>query len=131
MKFHIKTTEGQHYRRYMLQQKAREPQARTEEELIKRAPRGVSDGKGFMFVSHTGEVYPSGFLPLSAGNILWEPLRDIYRESALFVSLRDGSQLKGKCGRCEFKNVCGGSRARAYAISGDPLAEEPCCVYVP
>jgi AdoMet-dependent heme synthase len=131
VKFHIKTTEGQHYRRYMLQQKAREPQARTEGELIERAPRGVNDGKGFMFVSHTGEVYPSGFLPLSAGNVLWEPLREVYRESALFVSLRDGSQLKGKCGRCEFKNVCGGSRARAYAVSGDPLAEEPCCAYVP
>ena len=129
--FHIKTTEGQHYRRYSLQQKAREPQARTEEELIEQAPRGVNDGKGFMFVSHTGEVYPSGFLPLSAGNVLWERLRDIYRESALFVSLRDGSQLKGKCGRCEFKDVCGGSRARAYAVSGDPLAEEPCCAYVP
>jgi radical SAM protein len=131
VKFHIKTTEGQHYRRYLLQQKAREPRARTEEELIGRAPRGVNDGKGFVFVSHTGEVYPSGFLPLSAGNVLWEPLAEIYRNSALFVSLRDPFQLKGKCGRCEFNNVCGGSRARAYAVSEDPLAEEPCCAYIP
>lgn len=131
MKFHIKTTEGQHYRRYVLQQKAQGQQAKTEDELIGRAPRGVNDGKGFVFVSHTGEVYPSGFLPLSAGNILWEPLAEIYQNSPLFLSLRDTSQLKGKCGRCEFKNVCGGSRARAYALTGDPLAEEPCCAYVP
>lgn len=131
VKFHIKTTEGQHYRRYVLQQKAREPQARTEEELIGRAPRGVNDAKGFVFVSHTGEVYPSGFLPLSAGNVPWEPLQEIYRDSPLFLSLRDSSQLKGKCGRCDFKDVCGGSRARAFAVSGDPLEEEPCCAYIP
>ena len=84
-----------------------------------------------MFVSHAGEVYPSGFLPLSAGKVLWEPLRGIYRESGLFVSLRDRSQLKGKCGCCEFKDVCGGSRAKAYEVRGDPLAEEPCCAHVP
>jgi len=131
VKFHIKTTEGQHYRRYVLQQKAHQPDRRSEEDLIAHAPKGVNDGKGFMFVSHTGEVYPSGFLPLSAGNVLWEPLSDIYRESSLFRTLRDSSQLKGKCGRCEFNDVCGGSRARAYAVSGDPLAAEPCCAYVP
>lgn len=91
----------------------------------------MNDGKGFVFVSHTGEVYPSGFLPLSAGNILWEPLADVYRNSPLFLSLRDSSQLKGKCGKCEFKDVCGGSRARAYALSGETLAEEPCCAYIP
>jgi radical SAM protein len=131
VKFHIKTTEGQHYRRYVLQQKARDARARTEEELIARAPNGVNDGKGFVFVSHTGEVYPSGFLPLSAGNVLWEPLPEIYRNSPLFTSLRDSSQLKGKCGRCDFKDLCGGSRARAYAVGHDPLAEEPCCAYIP
>jgi len=131
VKFHIKTTEGQHYRRYVLQQKARQPDARTEEELIGRAPRGVNDGNGFMFISHTGEVYPSGFLPLSAGNVLREPLADVYQNSRLFQSLRDSSQLKGRCGRCEFRDVCGGSRARAFAVSGDPLSEEPCCAYAP
>ena len=131
VRFHIKTTEGQHYRRYVLQQKAHDRQAKTDEELIEKAPTGVNDGKGFVFVSHTGEVFPSGFLPLSAGNVLWEPLPDIYRNSPLFLALRDSSQLKGKCGRCEFKNMCGGSRARAHALSGDPLAEEPCCAYVP
>lgn len=131
VKFHIKTTEGQHYRRYVLQQKAKTPNAKTEEELIAGAPRGVNDGKGFMFVSHTGDVFPSGFLPLSAGNVLWEPLADIYQNAPLFRALRDNSQLKGKCGRCEFNEVCGGSRARAYAMSHDPLAEEPRCAYVP
>jgi radical SAM protein with 4Fe4S-binding SPASM domain len=131
VKFHIKTTEGQHYRRYVLQQKAREPHAKTEGELIDRAPKGVNDGKGFAFVSHIGEVYPSGFLPLSAGNVLWEPLSDTYRNSALLLSLRESSQLKGKCRHCEFKEICGGSRARAYAVSRDPLGEEPCCAYMP
>lgn len=131
VKFHIKTTEGQHYRRYVLQQKALAPDAKTEEELIARAPSGVNDGKGFVFVSHTGEVYPSGFLPLAAGNILWEPLAEIYQNSPLFRSLRDSSQVKGKCGRCQFNQVCGGSRARAYALTHDPLAEEPCCAYAP
>ena len=131
VKFHIKTTEGQHYRRYVLQRKASEPNSRTQEDLISTAPRGVNDGKGFMFVSHVGEVYPSGFLPLSAGNVLWEPLADIYQASPLFRALRDSSQLKGKCGKCEFNELCGGSRARAYALTGDPLAEEPCCAYMP
>jgi len=132
VRFHIKTTEGQHYRRYVLQQHAQAAQSMTAiADLIVHAPSGVNDGKGFVFVSHTGEVYPSGFLPLSAGNILWEPLADIYRNCPLFLSLRDLSQLKGKCGRCEFQDVCGGSRARAFALTGDPLAEEPCCGYIP
>src|ERR1700694_781591 len=131
VRFHIKTTEGQHYRRYVLQQHAKAAQSRPIEDLIAHAPSGVNDGKGFVFISHTGEVYPSGFLPLSAGNILWEPLADIYRNCPLFLSLRDSSQLKGKCGRCEFHDVCGGSRARAFALTGDPLAAEPCCSYVP
>jgi len=128
VKFHIKTSEGPHYGRYLLQQQAREPQAKTEEEFT---PPGVNDGKGSVFVSHTGEVYPSGFLPLSAGNVLWEPLENIYRNCQLLLSLRDSSQLKGKCGGCEFKDVCGGSRARAYSITDDPLSEEPSCAHIP
>jgi len=131
VKFHIKTTEGQHYRRYVLQQKAKSPAAKSEESLIAGAPRGVNDGKGFMFVSHTGDVYPSGFLPVSAGNVLWEPLAEIYQNAPLFLALRDSSQLKGKCGRCEYKEICGGSRARAFALAHDPLAQEPCCAYQP
>jgi AdoMet-dependent heme synthase len=131
VKFHIKTTEGQHYRRYLLQQKAKNPNAKSQKDLISKAPKGVNDGKGFMFVSHTGEVFPSGFLPLSAGNILWEPLAEIYQNAPLFRALRDRSKLKGKCGRCEFNEICGGSRGRAFAISQDPFAEEPCCAYIP
>jgi len=159
--FDIKTTEAQHYRRYILQRRAAErrlggeagvariPAAgpgpsvprfasalgggngTTTRDGIGRAPRGLNDAKGFVFVSHVGEVYPSGFLPLAAGNVRREPLADIYRNSPLFVSLRDTSQLKGKCGVCEFREVCGGSRARAYALTGDPFAEEPYCVYEP
>jgi radical SAM protein len=132
VRFHIKTTEGQHYRRYVLQQRAQAVQSRTAiADLIAHAPSGVNDGKGFVFISHTGEVYPSGFLPLSAGSIHRESLADIYRNCPLFLSLRDVSHLKGKCGRCEFQDVCGGSRARAFALTGDPLAAEPSCCYIP
>ena len=84
-----------------------------------------------MFVSHTGEIYPSGFLPISAGNVRKDSLIDTYRNSPLFRDLRDTSKLKGKCGECEFKEVCSGSRARAYAMTGDYLAEEPLCSYIP
>ncbi len=92
---------------------------------------GINDGKGFVFISHKGDVYPSGFLPISGGNVRRQSLAEIYRESPLFKSLRDTANLKGKCGRCEFREICGGSRARAYAVSGSPYAEEPCCVYEP
>jgi radical SAM protein len=126
-KFQVKTTEGQHYRRFVLQQEREKNPAKPNE----GAPNNLIDGKGIVYVSHTGEVYPSGFLPLSAGNILWEPLSEIYYNSPLFRSLRDSSQLRGKCGRCEFNDECGGSRARAYAVSHDVLAEEPRCAYVP
>ena len=137
--FDIKTTEAQHYRRFMLQQRVAErraglssgPAPEKMADSIGRAPRGLNDGKGFVFISHIGEVYPSGFLPLPAGNVRQQPLSDIYRESPLFRELRDTSQLEGKCGACEFKEICGGSRARAYALTGDPFAEEPCCSYIP
>jgi len=136
--FHIKTTEAQHYRRYVLQQQVASRRrgeslaARDKvEDTIGRAPRGLNDGKGFVFVSHTGEVFPSGFLPFSGGNIRSDSLNRIYRESPLFQQLRDPDQLGGKCGACEFRHICGGSRARAFAMTGDPLAEEPCCAYVP
>jgi len=95
------------------------------------ATRRVNDGKGFMFISHVGNVYPSGFLPIHAGNIRETPLADIYRYAPIFKSLRDTSKLEGKCGACEYKEICGGSRARAYAVTGDPLAQEPCCIYQP
>lgn len=92
---------------------------------------GVNDGNGFAFVSHVGEVCPSGFLQEVAGNLREQPLADIYRDSALFRRLRDTDALAGKCGRCEFRSLCGGSRARAWAMTGDVLAADPTCVYVP
>jgi radical SAM protein with 4Fe4S-binding SPASM domain len=92
---------------------------------------GVNEGRGFLFVSHTGEIYPSGFLPICAGNVRKDSLIEVYRNSPLFRDLRDASKLKGKCGECEFNEICSGSRARAYAMTGDYLAEEPFCSYVP
>ncbi len=93
--------------------------------------KGVNDGRGFMFISHTGEVMPSGFLPVSAGNVYESDPVDLYRHSPLFRQLRDPDALEGKCGRCEFRSVCGGSRARAYAVTGDHLASDPSCPYMP
>lgn len=98
---------------------------------ISRAPRGVNEGKGFVFISHLGDVFPSGFLPLKAGNVKHESLGDIYRSSDLFTSLRESSNLKGKCGLCEFRDLCGGSRARAWSMTGDVFASDPLCTYIP
>lgn len=91
----------------------------------------TGDGRGIMFVSHDGEVYPSGFLPISAGRVPEKDLVSIYRSSQLFVELRDSSKLKGRCGRCEYRTICGGSRSRAFAELGDPFEEDPACPYVP
>lgn len=96
-----------------------------------RAPMDVNAGRGFVFISHRGEVHPSGFLPLAAGNVREQPLTEIYRESGLFRRLRDPAALHGRCGRCEFVTVCGGSRSRAFAMTGDPLETEPWCAYEP
>ena len=97
----------------------------------RRPPLAVGDGRGVVFVSHIGEVSPSGFLPLVAGSVREQPLTEIYRTAPLLRSLRDRSQLLGRCGRCEFRDVCGGSRAQAYAATGNPLAEDPTCPYEP
>ncbi|MFZ2492218.1 MAG: TIGR04053 family radical SAM/SPASM domain-containing protein [Thermoanaerobaculia bacterium] len=98
---------------------------------ITRAPKGVNEAKGFVFISHIGDVFPSGFLPLRAGNVKKESLVDIYRSSEVFVSLRDMSKLKGKCGVCEFRDLCGGSRSRAWATTGDVFESDPVCTYMP
>jgi AdoMet-dependent heme synthase len=128
--FQIKTTEGPHYQRYLLQQRTREPRGHlTEADAV--VPKGANDGQGFLFVDHRGEVYPSRYLPLSAGNVMTQSLADLYTDSPLLVSLRDSSRLKGKCGRCPVRTVCGGSRARAFAMSGDLFAADPCCAYEP
>jgi len=148
--FDVKSTEAQHYRRYLLQRRTEAkrlgkypsetyqclPQFMqfrfsTATDRIRPTPRGINDGKGFVFISHLGEVYPSGFLPLSGGNIRRQSLADIYRNSPLFRRLRDSKNLEGKCGICEYREICGGSRARSFAMTGDLFAEEPCCVYEP
>lgn len=88
------------------------------------------DGKGIVFVAHDGDVHPAGFLPLTLGNVRERPLAEIYRDSELLNRIR-GAEFTGRCGVCEFKDLCGGSRARAFASFGDPLAEDPACPYVP
>jgi radical SAM protein len=137
----IKTTEAHHYRRYVLEQMegqassrpsaGRELLLKPSRDRVQRAPLGVNDGRGVMFVSHTGMVYPSGFMPIACGTFPDRSIVDIYQNSSTFRGLRDKSRLKGKCGVCEYKGVCGGSRARAYALTGDPYAAEPDCVYIP
>jgi len=96
-----------------------------------RRMMGITDGRGMFFISHVGDVYPSGFLPLKAGNIRETSLKDIYMKSEIFANLKDPERLKGKCGICEFRYICGGSRARAYAVTGDYLSAEPNCIYKP
>ncbi|MBI4305335.1 MAG: TIGR04053 family radical SAM/SPASM domain-containing protein [Chloroflexi bacterium] len=145
--FDVRTTAAQHYRRVVIQRRRSEEAAQTHakgvvrfalagagysfQDGIGRPERGVNDGNGFCFVSHTGDVCPSGFLQMPAGNVREAPLSDIYRNSRLFRELRHPGLLKGKCGRCEYRVVCGGSRARAYAVTGDYLESEPYCVYEP
>ena len=125
--FAIKTTEGHHFRRVLIQKLG----AGGRERPGLRSPLGIRDGRGVMFISHTGVVSPSGFLPFDCGNVREEHPADIYQRHPLFVSLRDNDALGGKCGRCEFRSVCGGSRARAYGLTGDPFAEDPACIYQP
>jgi MoaA/NifB/PqqE/SkfB family radical SAM enzyme len=116
----VTTTEAPHYRRVALEAGRSGGHA-----------AGIRDGNGIMFISHTGEVSPSGFLPLVAGNVTRTPPTDIYRDAPLFRALRDPNQFTGRCGVCEYRWQCGGSRARAYAASGDPFAEDPLCRYTP
>lgn len=98
---------------------------------LDRPTRGVGDGNGFLFISHIGEIQPSGFLTVSAGNVRSDDVVDVYRHSDLFVNLRDVSKIKGKCGACEYREVCGGQRGRAYGITGDYLESDPACAYEP
>ncbi len=151
----VKTTEAPHFRRVMLQrQKAgavdaaeafglgptyRRLRADLERivaarELPVRRPRpplDINAGRGFVFIDHVGTVYPSGFLPLPGGSVKERPLTELYRESPVFTQLRDPELLTGRCGSCEYRTLCGGSRSRAFAMAGDHLAEEPHCAYQP
>jgi radical SAM protein len=133
--YRIKTTEAPHYRRFVLQRLKKSPDAHVRlapsPMQHSKVPLAVGDGKGIMFVGHTGEIFPAGFLPLWCGRFPDDSVVDIYQNHPTFRSLRDPDRFGGKCGVCEFRHVCGGSRARAYALTGDPFAEEPDCVYCP
>ena len=98
---------------------------------LNRPTRGVNDGNGFLFISHIGDIQPSGFLPITAGNVRTDDVIDVYRHSELFTDLRTPDKIKGRCGVCEYRDVCGGQRGRAYGITGDYLESDPACVYVP
>ncbi|MBC7443572.1 MAG: TIGR04053 family radical SAM/SPASM domain-containing protein [Ramlibacter sp.] len=149
----IKTTEAPHYRRIALQRAGVEDldtafpvgplraslreatdQVLTGDEPRRRMPRApidVNSGRGFAFVDHVGLVYPSGFLPVSVGSVHEQSFPEIYREAQLLQELRTPDIFGGRCGRCEFRTVCGGSRSHAFAVTGDPLAEDPSCGYEP
>jgi radical SAM protein with 4Fe4S-binding SPASM domain len=128
----IKTTEAMHYRRYAMQRRKAEGngQHNGDQNPLNRMA-GINSGRGFVFISRTGEIYPSGFLPISSGNVRRKSLVEVYQKGALFEILRDSAFLGGKCGLCNYRNLCGGSRSRAYAITGDFLAEEPRCTHQP
>lgn len=138
--FDIKATAAPMYRRVAIQRRKAEADGGTVtyqgagfqyQDGLHRPAKGVNDGNGFLFVSHVGDILPSGFLPVSAGNVRQDDIVEIYRHSSLFTDLRDPTKLKGKCGVCEYRDVCGGQRGRAYSITGDYLRSDPACAYVP
>ncbi|MBI4539931.1 MAG: radical SAM protein [Gemmatimonadetes bacterium] len=121
--FRVITVEAPHYRRV-----AHRAERRNGNRGVRVGSTG--DGKGFLFISHLGEIFPSGFLPVSAGNVRSDDVVDVYRNSPLFRTLRDPDALKGKCGVCEYRAICGGARARAFAVTGDYREADPFCAYV-
>jgi AdoMet-dependent heme synthase len=130
--FGIKTTEAPHYRRVQAERPAASGVVGAglgRKQL--RAPRAVNDGNGFVFVDHVGNICPSGFLPMPRGSARDGQLVETYRHDEVFRRLRDPDALGGRCGRCEFRAICGGSRSRAYAATGDAFAEDPLCLYDP
>lgn len=147
--FGIKTTEAPHFHRVLARRAVSVPSATAGvpraitgspgrasgapgvADQVRRAGRAVTDGNGFVFIDHVGNICPSGFLPLARGNVRTDDLVTTYRDDATFVALRDPDRLGGRCGRCEYRPVCGGSRARAYAVAGDPLVEDPGCAWSP
>jgi AdoMet-dependent heme synthase len=131
--FGIKTTEAPHYRRVLAERAASRPAEvpTGPARAFLKAPRSVGDGNGFVFVDHVGQVCPSGFLPMTCGNVREGQLVETYRCHEQFRLLRDPDALHGRCGRCTFRALCGGSRSRAFAASGDPLGEDPLCAYDP
>jgi radical SAM protein len=132
--FGIKTTEAPHYHRISLQRarlSASAPETGGSAGRSPRASRSVTDGNGFVFIDHIGQICPSGFLPMACGSIRSDTLIRVYREHPLFVELRDVDHFEGKCGRCLYRHVCGGSRARAFAATGSPFGSDPLCAYEP
>ncbi|MCB0911264.1 MAG: TIGR04053 family radical SAM/SPASM domain-containing protein [Propionibacteriaceae bacterium] len=130
--FRVKTTEAMHFRRLMTAPLLRAGRTREEVEALPPARAfGIRDGNGIVFVSNLGDVTPSGFLPVTVGNVKERSLVELYRDEPLMRALRDPDQFKGRCGVCEYHDWCGGSRARAYAWTGDPLESDPLCPYVP
>lgn len=133
--FDVKTTAAPHFRRVLLERKAKGHPlgvlSDVDEHGNVKGPRGVNDGVGMMFISHHGEVFPSGFLPISVGNVRRGSLAMMYRESPLFKVLRDVGPTRGKCAVCPFIRVCGGSRARAYIMDGGVDGSDPACAYIP
>ena len=143
--FGVKTTEAPHYQRIVWQREAagskdpayiRPADAADTSRVTSRtrhlrAPRAVTDGNGFVFIDHLGNICPSGFLPAVRGNVRSSDLAAVYRTDEVFTRLRNTNALTGKCGRCEFRSICGGSRARAYAATGALMASDPLCAYEP
>src|SRR5512133_2128670 len=139
--FDIKSTAAQMYRRVAIQRKRAEQGAEKPVTFqgagfqyadgLNRPTRGVNDGNGFLFISHVGDIQPSGFLPLTAGNVRTDDVIEVYRHSKLFTDLRTPEKIKGRCGICEYRDVCGGQRGRAYGMTGDYLESDPACIYVP
>jgi radical SAM protein with 4Fe4S-binding SPASM domain len=134
--FGIKTTEAPHYRRVTAQRDAEGGTSRAREAARLgarqlRAPRAVNDGNGFVFVDHVGSICPRGFLPMRRGSVRNGGLVETYRHDEVFRQLRDAERLEDHCGRCEFRAVCGGSRSRAFAATGNPFSGDPLCGYDP
>jgi AdoMet-dependent heme synthase len=139
--FDIKATAAPMYRRVAIQRKRREQgdgQPVTFQgagfqyaDGLDRPTKGVNDGNGFLFISHVGDIQPSGFLPITAGNVRTDDVVETYRNAPLFKDLRDYSRLKGRCGVCEFRDVCGGQRGRAFGVTGDYMESDPACLYLP
>lgn len=126
----MKVTCGPHYERITRQQGVSSNKNRGQVGHGQKS-RGCLAGLGVLFVAHQGDVFPCGYLPVKCGNILEDKLSDIWRNNPDLARMRDSNQLEGKCGVCGYKQVCGGCRGRAYAATGNYMAEEPFCAYVP
>src|SRR5579862_739722 len=130
--FILATTEAPSFRRVALE-RMRETGMTGEQIRQSGATRshGIRDGHGIMFISDTGDICPAGFLPLAAGNVRNDNIVTVYRDAPLFRQLHDPTQFEDRCGVCDYRTLCGGSRARAYAATGSPLASDPLCLFEP